>query len=208
MSKPMIELRRAGLVLSLLLTVAACEVRGVGEEAGTQPAEQVVPAGVATATSAPTAQPSASILRDDEDMPPGPETVTLTEPVALTIPFPDGSDIGPAAERQLEALLQEAAIDESWPVILAGHTDSGGNDQANLRSSRARAEAVAAWLVERGVADSRIRIVAFGEQNPIAPNALPDGRPNESGRRTNRRVEVRIAPPPVESNRTGIDQGA
>ena len=117
------------------------------------------------------------------------------QPVEMTLPFPNGSDLTASVERRLVGLMNQRAIDEDWPVILAGHTDSGGNDQANMRASRARAEAVAAWLVERGVDDDRIKVIAFGEQNPIAPNALPDGSPNEEGRRTNRRVEIRIAPP-------------
>ena len=42
------------------------------------------------------------------------------------------------------------------------------------------------------VEEERIEIVAFGEQNPVEPNALPDGSPNEEGRAANRRVEVTI----------------
>jgi len=42
-------------------------------------------------------------------------------------------------------------------------------------------------------------IVAFGEQNPIAPNALPDGTPDLAGRAKNRRVELAVAPPPPAS---------
>ncbi|KLE32215.1 hypothetical protein AAW01_08875 [Aurantiacibacter gangjinensis] len=124
-----------------------------------------------------------------------PQPEEPAEPVEITLSFPDGPEISQAAERRLIGLLQEDAMDEDWPVILAGHTDSGGNDAANLRASRSRAEAVAAWLVERGVDNDRIEVIAFGEQNPLAPNALPDGTPNEEGRRQNRRVEITIAPP-------------
>ena len=49
-------------------------------------------------------------------------------------------------------------------------------------------------------------MIAVGEQNPIAPNALPDGEPNEPGRARNRRVELEIAPlagPPAP-----VDAGA
>lgn len=48
------------------------------------------------------------------------------------------------------------------------------------------------FLVENGVEEERIEIVAFGEQNPVEPNALSDGSPNEEGRAANRRVEVTI----------------
>ena len=170
--------------LPLLLALAACEMRREGEEA--------------PATDSPTAEssasPAASILRE-EDATPAPSPTPDLSSVDITIPLPDGPEIGPRAELLLLGLLEEPAMAQDWPVVLGGHTDSAGNDQANLRASRARAEAVAAWLVEHGVADARIEVIAFGEQNPMAPNALPDGSPNEAGRRSNRRVEVHVAPP-------------
>ena len=113
-----------------------------------------------------------------------------------TIPFGEGgTDLSTRAERLLAGVMESDALDQDWPIIIRGHTDSAGNDRANLRASRARAEAVAAWLVERGVDDDRIKVVAIGEQNPIAPNALPNGMPNEAGRARNRRVEISIEPP-------------
>lgn len=182
---------------ALALTLTACELRqDAAEEEGPQDAEMVDADPTPTDSSTPTqtASPVASIIRNAEA--PEIESVELpVQPVELIIPFPDGTDISASAERRLAGLMDRRAIEEDWPVILSGHTDSGGNDQANLRASRARAEAVAAWLVERGVDDDRIEVIAFGEQNPIAPNALPDGSPNEEGRRRNRRVEIRIAPP-------------
>jgi len=80
-------------------------------------------------------------------------------------------------------------------IVLRGHTDSAEHDEANLRASRRRAEAVRDWLVERGVSAQRIRVIALGEQNPIEPNALPDGTPNDAGRAANRRVELSIGVP-------------
>lgn len=69
-----------------------------------------------------------------------------------------------------------------------------GSDETNMRASRLRAEAIKAWLVEHGVDNERIAIIPFGEQNPVAPNAQPDGRPNEAGRARNRRVDISTAP--------------
>ena len=67
---------------------------------------------------------------------------------------------------------------EGGEIILRGHSDSGGSDDGNLRASQARAEAVRDWLVDNGIDSERITVIAFGEQNPAAPNALPDGSPN------------------------------
>ena len=60
------------------------------------------------------------------------------------------------------------------------------------RASRARAEAVRDWLVDSGVDEARISLIAFGEQNPVAPNARPDGSPDPVGRAANRRVEIEV----------------
>ena len=51
---------------------------------------------------------------------------------------------------------------------------------------------VALWLKDNGVDADRISLIVFGEQNPIEPNALPDGTPNAIGRAANRRVEIEI----------------
>lgn len=174
------------------IMLTACEVRQDGSEP--EPAaNDTAPAANGAPTPGETETPAASILRDD--IAPTAEVAPPPEPVELTIPFPDGADVSARAERLLAGILGTDALKQDWPVVLSGHTDSSGNDQANLRASRSRAEAVAAWLVERGVDDSRIQVIAFGEQNPLVPNALPDGSPNEQGRRANRRVELRIAPP-------------
>lgn len=196
---------------ALALTLSACELRRDGDAedpAATAGEESAAPGASASPTPTQSASPVASIIRDA--MEPEPDDVALpVQPVEMTLSFPEGSDISAANERRLAGLMQRGAVEQDWPVILSGHTDSGGNDQANLRASRARAEAVAAWLVERGVDDDRIEVIAFGEQNPIEPNALPDGSPNEEGRRANRRVEIRIVPPEEESEETGeVDQDA
>ena len=189
------------------ITLAACDVRRAGENEA-EPAEEEIP--VPEPSDSVTATPTGSILREDNEGGVAPEP--MVEPISITIPFPEGSAIGETAERRLNALLAAEALDEDWPVILSGHTDAGGNDQANLRSSRALAEAVAAWLVEHDVDDARIEVIAFGEQNPVEPNALPDGTPNEAGRRANRRVEIHVAPSPEPEdtpvNNRGFNQGA
>lgn len=184
---------------SVAAALSACEVRRDGESKDPQPA-LAAPDPVETATPTPSPSPSEAVSIMREDIAPIVEAEEPAEPVEVTIPFPDGANLSPAAERILVDVLSSDAMDEGWPVVLAGHTDSAGNDQANLRASRARAEAVAAWLVEYGVEDSRIQVIAFGEQNPVAPNALPDGSPDEEGRRRNRRVELRIAPPASSSS--------
>lgn len=145
--------------------------------------------------------PAASIIRGDIR---ADKKKPAVQPLNVIVPFGDnGNDLGPQAKEVLGEVLQSPALAQGWPITLRGHTDAGGNYQANMRVSRARAEAVAAWLIDHGVADSRITVIAFGEQNPIAPNANPDGTPDLAGRRKNRRVEIEIAPSGVPSKPPG-----
>ncbi|QJW91621.1 OmpA family protein [Spirosoma taeanense] len=69
---------------------------------------------------------------------------------------------------------------------ITGHTDSVGTVAGNLRLSRARAMAVRDQLMPQGLPSRRFTLVAMGDKNPIAPNALPEGR------EANRRVTLVI----------------
>ena len=181
----------SGLALAAL---SACDIR---DPNAVDP--EPTPEPTATTSQAPVT----SIIREDiEESEPMIEVPA--DPVEVVIPFADsGTELSENAERLLVSVLESEAMEEDWPIVLGGHTDTGGNDRANLRASRARAEAVAAWLVERGVDDDRIEVIAFGEQNPAAPNALPNGEPNEAGRAKNRRVEISIAPQKPVAEPTG-----
>ncbi len=135
-----------------------------------------------------------SILRSDIEQPALP--VAPLEPLNITVGFPDGgSKLDAAALLELQKVIISEQLELGGEVTLRGHSDAGGSDAVNERVSRARADQVKDWLIENDVAAGRITIIAFGEQNPIEPNALPDGTPNEEGRALNRRVEVLIPPP-------------
>lgn len=171
--------------LALAPLTAMLLLPGCGDERTVEPEPAPEPSSQAA--------PPVSIIRPEVV----PETVE-EEPLApleATIPFAEGGySLSEDAEDALAEVAESEQLAEGWPVILHGHTDSAGADDANLRASRRRAEAVADWLVDHGVARERIEVVALGEQRPIAPNAHLDGTPDEEGRARNRRVTVTIAP--------------
>lgn len=74
-------------------------------------------------------------------------------------------------------------------ITVSGHTDNVGNAQFNQNLSQQRANSVAGYLVNRGVAGQRVSAIGFGFNQPIASNN------NEAGREQNRRTEIRINPP-------------
>jgi len=69
-------------------------------------------------------------------------------------------------------------------VEVAGYTDNRGGAATNLRLSQARADAVRAYLVGKGVPGYQLTSRGFGAANPIASNATAVGRSR------NRRVEL------------------
>lgn len=71
-------------------------------------------------------------------------------------------------------------------VEIAGHADATGPDAYNLLLSKFRAEKVAGYLFDKGVAKDRINITFFGESKPKAGNDTKEGRSQ------NRRVEFII----------------
>ena len=69
-------------------------------------------------------------------------------------------------------------------VRVIGHTDSTGSRAYNTTLSQSRAEAVAAYLAQRGVAGGRMQAQGLGPDRPMATNDTA------AGRLMNRRVEL------------------
>jgi len=108
----------------------------------------------------------------------------------------DRAELRPGALPVLRSLLE--AVRERVPRAsfrVEGHTDWIGSDAYNLGLSQRRAASVRAWLTrEGGVPGAAVTAVGLGENRPVAPNSLPDGRDNPEGRQLNRRVEVVATP--------------
>lgn len=72
-------------------------------------------------------------------------------------------------------------------IRVEGHTDNVGDDNANMKLSEDRANAVKDYLVSKGVSADRVTVQGFGETQPIADNNT------KTGRTKNNRVEIRVA---------------
>ena len=77
---------------------------------------------------------------------------------------------------------------EKTVIVSAGHTDSQGSDSSNQALSERRANAVAGYLLQKGVVEARIETIGFGEKQPVADNGTAEGRA------LNRRVEISLFP--------------
>lgn len=83
----------------------------------------------------------------------------------------------------LDTIARIMAQYPDYSLSIAGHTDSQGPAAFNLRLSRERAMAARRYLVEHGLAETRIESRGYGPRYPLAPNTT------EAGRARNRRVE-------------------
>ncbi|MEN8720392.1 MAG: OmpA family protein [Oceanococcaceae bacterium] len=102
------------------------------------------------------------------------------------VSFESGSDQLTAQSRNVLTSVAAILEDTETTVTIAGHTDSQGDEEYNLRLSLARATAVKRFLTQRGVAASRLKVAGFGESQPMADNRTAEGRAR------NRRVEFRV----------------
>ena len=74
----------------------------------------------------------------------------------------------------------------NYTLDIFGHTDHDGSEKYNLQLSQARAEAVAQFLIEKGISAKRLSYQGFGESQPVAENS------SDNGKQLNRRVEFVI----------------
>ena len=86
----------------------------------------------------------------------------------------------------LELAVAVMGLNPQAQLVVQGHTDDVGDDAANLTLSQARADAVAAYIIGRGVDADRLEAVGFGETDPVADNTTAEGRFQ------NRRIEFEI----------------
>lgn len=100
----------------------------------------------------------------------------------------DSDNLSQQARRSLTDVAEVIIRAAEGQVLVVGHTDSKGSDDYNVDLSRRRAEAVAAFLMEHGVAADRVGVEGRGEGEPVAKNEI-DGVDNPAGRAQNRRVE-------------------
>jgi len=87
---------------------------------------------------------------------------------------------------ELNKLFNIMLTNPQMKIEISGHTDKTGSETVNFRLSGERAKAVVDYLVQMGVAQTRMEFRGYGSLQPIDDNATPQGRAN------NRRVEFKI----------------
>lgn len=113
----------------------------------------------------------------------------------VTLPstsFASGSvAISPDARADAERLYRFLKEHPKHHVSIDAHTDNSGSASSNQSLSQKRAEAIADFLMKKGIRKERIRVNGHGERFPIADNNTA------SGRAKNRRVDIFVFIPQV-----------
>lgn len=100
----------------------------------------------------------------------------------------DSATIKPSFRSVLDGVAQTISQEPRINARVVGHTDSTGNPDHNMALSQRRAQSVATYLADRGVANTRLTAEGRGQTQPVASNA------SEEGRTQNRRVEIYLKP--------------
>ena len=136
--------------------------------------------------SAPAA-PSAGLT--DEAARAEPQTGLRSEKVTLdtdTYFDFDKATLKPEGRTKLDELANRLSGMRLEVVVATGHTDSVGTKKYNQGLSMRRAQAVKAFLEEKGLPVDKIFTTGKGETQPVASNKTREGRAK------NRRVEVEV----------------
>lgn len=115
------------------------------------------------------------------------EHARLLGPSTVTICFNSNSNmLSSQAIELLEKFVKGLAMGLDDEIVVTGYTDNHGYEYYNKKLSEFRANIVKGYLVGKGIASGKVRVIGRGSENPIASNETPGGR------LANRRVEVEV----------------
>jgi outer membrane protein OmpA-like peptidoglycan-associated protein len=136
----------------------------------------------------PVTQPAAPVGQQQQQALPQVETVKSDSLIVLSeVLFEVNSfKLKPELYPELDSLVAFMQKNPSTKIEISGHTDASGNEAHNRRLSENRADAVAEYVVDKGIETSRVTFNGYGSARPIGSND------SEEGRRRNRRVEILI----------------
>ncbi len=90
---------------------------------------------------------------------------SISDRVLFTV---DQSTLNPQAMGILDAQIGWLNSNPTLPVLIEGHADERGTTEYNLALGSSRASAVRNYMVSQGISDSRISIITYGRERPVA----------------------------------------
>jgi len=86
------------------------------------------------------------------------------------------ASLRPESKLELNELAELLQQTPKLKIQINGHTDTEGEEAFNQKLSEARAETVHDYLLNKGIAQVRLRYKGFGEHQPIEDNDTPEHR--------------------------------
>jgi outer membrane protein OmpA-like peptidoglycan-associated protein len=114
-------------------------------------------------------------------------TALPERPISFLLYFITGTDtLTEASKGELARMLEELRRRQTGDIVVIGHTDRVGNEEANDELSLQRAERVKSDFVSQGISAERIRAAGRGERDPVVQTENGVDEP------LNRRVEINV----------------
>ena len=114
------------------------------------------------------------------------EIVSKINLAAKNVFFATGSfKLLPKSFKNLDIVVKILNDNPTYKLNIDGHTDITGSHDKNQILSDNRAASVKAYIVSKGIAESRLTSTGYGQDKPIADNKTV------AGRAQNRRVEMK-----------------
>ena len=88
----------------------------------------------------------------------------------------DKYNLRPDALKILDDAISKLMMNPDLRITIEGHCDSIGTIEYNLALGERRATAVRDYLSNRGIMNTRLRTVSYGEERPVADNTSAEGR--------------------------------
>ena len=106
------------------------------------------------------------------------EPVPENVPITMNVQFDTGNaSIKPKYHNDIKRIADFMSKYPSTSVVIEGHTDNVGKEVLNVKLSWRRADNIKAYLAEKfGIDSSRIKVIGYDYQKPIASNKTADGR--------------------------------
>ena len=116
------------------------------------------------------------------------EDILRINVIASKIYFETNSDkLKLISNSQLDDLATILQRYDGVNLTVEGHTDSDGDDAYNQELSQKRTNTVKNYLISKGVSESRLTAIGYGESQPVATNKTA------AGKAKNRRVELKTS---------------
>lgn len=80
----------------------------------------------------------------------------------------DQATLSPEAMGILNAQIGWLQANPTAPILIEGHADERGTTEYNLALGSSRASAVRNYMVSQGIPDTRISIITYGRERPVA----------------------------------------